>query len=216
VKILYNDNPFELKSTYFVNNMKQHIDYLVQDRDVIEVRTPRTLQDFFTIVSTEKLPDDAQYEVFVNNQRISFTLAETQVLVNEKPVTLDYKLKENDRLTVSPKNNPTVAMLLKQMNKKYYHELNVTFNSDSVTMKQPQLIIKRKNKVLELDEIIYHNDQITIEDKIIETFIFQDVFRYVDIDLTNANGRFMLTKNNEPTTFYEPIMDGDHLSIVWE
>ncbi|WP_047985124.1 cell division protein FtsA [Ornithinibacillus californiensis] len=216
VKILYNNNPFELKSAYFVNNMKQHIDYLVQDRDVIEVRTPRTLQDFFTIVSTEKIPDDAQYEVFVNNQKISFTLAETQILVNEKPVTLHYKLKENDRLTVSPKNTPTVAMLLKQMNKKYYHQLKVTFNSESVIMKQPQLTIKRKDKVLELDEIIYHNDQITIEDKIIEPFIFQDAFRYVDIDLTNANGRFMLMKNNEPTTFYEPIMDGDRLSIVWD
>ncbi|WP_339214266.1 cell division protein FtsA [Ornithinibacillus sp. FSL M8-0202] len=215
VKIKYNDATFELKSTYYVNNSHQTKDYIIQDRDTIEIRTPRTIKDFFTMVSTEKLPEEKEFILYVNKQKINLGVAENQILINEKPATLHSKLKENDHLTVIPKTIPTVNTLLQAMQKDYYVEITVLFNQQTVTLTQPQLIIKRAKQRLDLDDELYPNDQISIEEKNTEPFIFQDVFRYVDIDLSNANGNFVLTKNDQPTTFYEQIIAGDRLAIVW-
>ncbi|MFS0673110.1 cell division protein FtsA [Ornithinibacillus sp. 179-J 7C1 HS] len=215
VKISYNDKAYELTPTYYVNNLIKTKDYIIQDRDKVVIKTPRTIKDFFTFISSERLPDEKEFNLFVNNQKMTLGLAENQITVNGKPVSLDYKLRENDQLTVIPKISPTAKTLLEFMNKKYYHQIKVAFNQQTVTLQQPQLILKRGNQVLEEEDKIYPDDHIMIEDKEIDGFIFQDVFRYVDIDLTGANGKFVLTKNDQPTTFYEPIMNGDRLAIIW-
>lgn len=215
VKIKYGEATYELKSTYYVNNLLQTKDYIIQDRDTIEIRTPRTVKDFFTMVSTEKLPEEKEFILYVNKQRFNLGVAENQILINEKPATLHSKLKENDHLTVIPKMIPNVNTLLQSMQKEYYFEIKVLFNQQAVTLTQPQLMIKRGKQLLDLEDELCRNDQISIEKKGIEPFIFQDVFRFVDIDLANANGNFVLTKNDQPTTFYEQIMAGDRLAIVW-
>ncbi|WP_042146438.1 cell division protein FtsA [Paucisalibacillus sp. EB02] len=216
IQIRFNQQAYEIKSTYYVNNMIKDQNYLIQDHDIIEVRTPKTVRDFFTFVSSEKQPDHNEFEVFVNQHRVKLGLAETQIVINNKPVSLDYKLRQHDHLQVIPKNIPTVELLLKQLNKDYHHHIRVTFNHETIIMKQPQLIVKKGDTVLTEEDSIYPNDRLSIEDKVLEPFIFQDVFRYIELDLTNASGNFTVMKNNQPTTFYEQVSEGDNLAIIWD
>ncbi|WP_026907509.1 cell division protein FtsA [Paucisalibacillus globulus] len=216
IQIQFNHQQYELKPIYNVNNMIKDQDYLIQDRDVIEVRTPKTVKDFFTFVSSEKQPDNKEFVLYVNNQKVNLSLAETQIVVNGNPVPMDYKLKQHDHLQLIPRQIPNVKLLLNQLNKELHQQIRVVFNQESIIMNQPQLIVKNGKTVLSEDDRIYPDDMITIEDKVIEPIIFQDIFRYIDLDLTNASGNFTLMKNNQPTTFYEQISDGDNLAIIWE
>ncbi|MEN2769175.1 cell division protein FtsA [Ornithinibacillus xuwenensis] len=214
-KIRFNDQPYELKTTYYVNNKVKSVDYIIQDRDNIVLETPKTVRDFLAAVSPEQAPSDKAFVVYVNNRKVTLDLAETQYVVNGKNASLDYKLRENDNLKIVPKQVPTVSILLAQLQKEFYHQIKVSFNGKAVTMKQPKVMIRKGDIELDEDSVLALNDHISIQDKAIEDFIFQDVFRYVDIDLKNANGKFTMMKNDQPTTFFETVQAGDNLSIVW-
>ncbi|MFE7151875.1 hypothetical protein, partial [Heyndrickxia sporothermodurans] len=59
-------------------------------------------------------------------------------------------------------------------------------------------------------------DEIELKFYKIEPFIFQDIFRYVDISMPhNSNGKFELLNNKESVTFYDTISEGDQLEIIW-
>lgn len=216
IKIYYNENPYTLKTTYFINNIVKDKNYIVQDKDIIEMKMPKTVQEFFTYVSSEKLPTGADFRVFVNNESVKLGLAKSQILVNDVPVEMDYKLRPYDHLKVLPNQVPTVENLFKELNKEYYNTINVMFNQKPITITQANYIVKRNGKQLNEDDILSPSDHIEIIEKQSEPLIFQDVFRYVDLDLSKANGKFTLMKNDQPTTFHEPIIGGDRLSIVWE
>ncbi|WP_096269720.1 cell division protein FtsA [Paucisalibacillus globulus] len=216
IQIHFNQQVYDLKPTYYVNNMIKDQNYIIQDHDSIEVQTPKTVKDFFTFISSDKKPVQNEFILFVNQDKIKLSFAENQITVNNMAVSLDYRLSHGDKLNVIPKNIPTVQLLLKQLNKEYYHNIRVTFNQETIMIKQPQLKVKKGDIELNEEDRIYPNDKLSVEEKEIEPYIFQDVFRYIELNLTNASGNFTLLKNNQPTTFYEQIVDGDSLAIVWD
>ncbi|WP_010096168.1 cell division protein FtsA [Ornithinibacillus scapharcae] len=216
IKIFFNNKPYTLKTSYFVHNTIKDNNYVVQDKDVIEMKTPKTIQDFFTYVSSEKLVTRENFKVFVNNESVNLSLADTKIMVNDVPANMNYKLRPNDQLKVIPSQVPTVKTLLKELNKEYSREIKVLFNQEPISITQENYIVKRNGYLLAEHDTLHPNDQIELKDKPNEPLIFQDVFRFVDLDLSNANGKFTLMKNDQPTTFYEPIIGGDRLSIVWE
>src|SRR5699024_3674429 len=65
------------------------------------------------------------------------------------------------------------------------------------------------------DAVLEDRDVLTLEEHRTSTFIFQDVFRYVDLDLTDVKGNFRSYKNGQPTTFYETLANGDNLELKW-
>ena len=70
--------------------------------------------------------------------------------------------------------------------------------------------------MLKENERLRHGEKLTLVHHKPTPFIFQDVFRHVDIDLPKvANSRFILMKNNIETGFHEEIHPGDDLRIMW-
>lgn len=215
IVIHFNGKPYELKTQYYVNNSLQQKEYMVCDRDEIVLTTPKTIKEFLSSISGIKLPTNEEFIVFVNNKPVNLGLAESTLTVNGKATSLEYKLRANDDLRITTDNTVTVKEVIEKLQIDLYTELHVSFNHEKITMKQPKVAIKRNNVILTEDTILYPSDRLSLEEKKQEMFIFQDVFRYVDIDLTQANGKFTLTKNDLPTTFYEPIEAGDRLAIIW-
>ncbi len=92
-------------------------------------------------------------------------------------------------------------------------KIEVTFNGEPITLKQQQLVIKRNEETLDEDTILHHGDELTIVTNKVRPFIFQDVFRYTDIDLNNVKG-YEVLRNGQPANFHEQITDGDKLEII--
>lgn len=83
-------------------------------------------------------------------------------------------------------------------------------------IQQQKYDIIRNDEILSLDSTLHMNDELYIKERKRQSAIFQDIFRYIELDLTEANGRFTLLKNAEPTSFDSHITSGDILEIKWE
>ncbi|MFB4166764.1 cell division protein FtsA [Virgibacillus sp. JSM 102003] len=214
--INFNNRSCKLENTFYVNGQVKPKNYIIQDNDKIVMQQPNTIQDFLASESTDKLQYTQPFSVSVNNRKVIIDKGESHIYLNDKKVSRTQPLKQNDQLTITTAKHPVVHDLLIQLNREYWNTINVTFNEKPVLIKQQQITVSRNQIELDLDTELLINDHLEIKDRTQQEFIFQDVFRYVDIDMANATGHFQLYNNNQPTTFYESIKHGDKLQIVWE
>ncbi|PAV30126.1 cell division protein [Virgibacillus profundi] len=215
ITIYVNEEPFALKMNFYVNNQLKSKDYQIKDNDTITLKQTKTIQEFLTQNSTEKLGNTKVFTLTVNNKKINLDKGETQIYLNKYKASMDHFLKHNDQLVIIAAKKPTVNDLLEHLDKKYWDTIRVSYNGKPIVMEQQLLTVKRNDKILDERSTLILNDDLIIEAKQQGPFIFQDVFRYVDIDLTNASGKFKIYKNNQPATFHEILQDGDQLNIEW-
>ncbi|RDW21526.1 pilus assembly protein PilM [Oceanobacillus chungangensis] len=216
LKIQFNQQPTEIKPTVYVNKMKQTKDYFVQDNEDIVIREIKTIEDFLANRSNHMVNETELFSVYINNESVNLEVGSTQFYLNEREVSITHPLRQFDRLIISNAKTPAVSDLLATLDQEYWQTIDITFNSASVQLKQPVLHVLRDGMELREDNIINRLDQLQIQKRSPESFIFQDVFRYVDINLNKISGKFKLYKNNEPTSFDQPIKNGDALELKWD
>ena len=214
--VYFNGQKHELGPSFYVNGQLKTDDYIVQDKDDIFIKQVQSIADFFTSLKMDDITETSPFFVEVNHEQVSLPKAQTKILVNEREVSRDYVLKDLDNITVVASVDPTVEDLLAVLDKHYWSTIEVYFNNEKFKLKQQQLSIQKDGLELKLDTKLTTNDQINITHKKVSPFIFQDIFRYVDIDLTKVKGHFNIYKNNKPTTFHDDIVHGDQLRIEWE
>ncbi|RLL47804.1 cell division protein FtsA [Oceanobacillus piezotolerans] len=212
--IFYNNKETNLTTKVFVNNEKAEMNYIVKDNDTINFHQVKTLQHFLEEVSVP--PISNAFAIYVNNKEVHLPMAETGIFVNNKKVSLDYVLRHHDRVTVNSAKSPMVKDVIIQLKDSCWKTATVTFNGQLIQLKQPLYRMTRNSQELDFASQVYMNDQLQIEEITEQPFIFQDVFRYVDIDLTNVNGSFHILKNKEATSFDAIIQTGDELEITWD
>jgi len=216
IMVHFNGQKHVISPSFYVNGQLKTDDYVIKDKDNIFIKQVQSVADFFTSLKMDDMTETSPFFVEVNNKQISLPKAQTKILVNEQEVSSDYILKDNDNITIVTAVDPTVEDLLIVLEKNYWNTIEVYFNGNKFELQQQQLSIHKDGLELKLDTKLTTNDQIDITNKKVNPFIFQDIFRYVDIDLTKVKGHFKIYKNNEPTTFHDNIVHGDQLKIEWE
>lgn len=214
--VTFNGRKYELKPLFYVNGELKTDEYIVQDRDNISIKQLQTIHDFFISIQKEDLTNAKPFVVYVNNRQVNLPKGRIRILVNEEEVSDDYVLKDGDDIDVVSALNPTTNDLLAELEKSYWKTIEVYFNGEKVKLRQQQLDIYKDGLDLKLSTFLISGDDIQMNDKEPFPFIFQDVFRYVDIDLTTVKGNFAIYKNDKPATFHEHISHGDQLKIEWE
>ncbi len=214
--VTFEGQEYTLNPSFYVNGQLKTKAYIIQDKDNISIKQLQTVHDFFTLIKMNDLTETSPFVVQVNNKQVTLSKGQTKILVNKHEVKSNYLLKDGDSLEIVTAVNPTVKDLLTVFEKNYWKTINVYFNDKRVKMKQQQLAIYKDGLELKLDTILTSGDHLDIKNKKIIPFIFQDIFRYVDIDLSKVKGHFKIYKNNESTTFHEHINHGDQLKIEWE
>lgn len=214
--IYYNGAKYHIYPQFEVNNVPVTKEYSIQDRDNLTWRQPNSLEAVLNQVSSDKVGKDEPFIVYVNEEPIHITKGEPQIALNGKPVTMDHRLKQGDRLQLLLAEQPTVKDVLSQLNKPLTHRIMVSFNNESVELAQPLYVIKKGDSILDEDTPLKKHDRLKVQEQEQQPFIYQDIFRYVDLDLTNANGKFSIYQNDAPSSFHSTIKHGDHLQIIWE
>lgn len=214
VPVYFENEVYKLKPEIYVNGEKKDSDYIIRDGDEIKIIQTKTAYDFIEQIVSGQW--NHTFPVYVNGEEVQLEASGTSFVVNDEKVDEDYLLKPHDRITILPDEQVIVETLLKQLNQSYYHSISVTFNGEPVTLQQENIVVERDGQSLSLQSPLSPFDELTLTEKETADFIFQDVFRYVDIDMTGKTGNFSLYRNGEETTFYSAISDGDHLEIRWE
>ncbi|WP_067727504.1 cell division protein FtsA [Oceanobacillus damuensis] len=213
--VFHQNKPYQLQSSFYVNGQLKSKDYVIQDNDTIEWKQSQTVKEFLSARNTVNLSKAKAFTVVVNKREHAIDKGETQVFLNSEKVSMDTVLKHNDRVDVISAMEPSVSDLLDQLDIKADISITVTFNGKPVELKQQLVFVKRDNEELELDTKLKLNDLLLVTEKKPVPFIFQDIFRYIEIDLSAVNGKFKLLKNEVLTSFDADIQAGDRLEIRW-
>jgi cell division ATPase FtsA len=215
-KILVNNKEVSL-STYVVMN-----DYIsiipAKNGTDAELTTNKLINELDNINITI---NDEKYEV------------KPLLLVNDKEISLNYDIKNNDTITTI---NPNLKYVLNKYNISYSNQniqVNDTFESLEYTVNDYDNIMTYKNNATEANiveekvenivmssndnkvsiNILVNNKSIKLDHK--KEYIFVDIFDYIDFDLSESHGTVICKINDKTASYTEKIHNGDVLEVYW-
>lgn len=115
-----------------------------------------------------------------------------------------------------PQKRPTLGQVLSALEMDAYESITIFYNQEPTVIKKMLLHVYRGGNLLSLSDEIRSGDDLKIQKQQAGSFIFQDVFKAVDVTFpAQTNKRFLLLKNEQETSFHEELSPGDRLSIRW-
>jgi len=214
IHFTFNGEKENIHSIYFVNGYKQGTDYIIQDKDKVTNHFPITINAFLNSKYPYILKQQNSFHITLNGQIINIDQGSLQIFLNNNKAALSTQIKNGDNLITEKPTPVTVHTLMKKLDKMPTQTIEVTFNGELVELSKKQIVIYRNEQELSQAEKIHNGDILTTEETSLRPFIFQDVFRYVDIELANR-GTYTLTINDKSAGFHDEIHYGDQLAITW-
>lgn len=208
---------YEITAKIICNGKEVNGHNFIQDRDEIRYEMPNTIEELLLYL---QLHDDIKaiqpFHIKLNGRDLIISDFSGKIVRNGiegKPHT---NFEHQDQITIEQKPAITVRQLADYKQINLVQKMPITFNEKTIYLEKTITHFIKGDLQLGEDDLLFDGDDIIIEQKRVEPFIFQDVFKHVEIDMpANANGRFILMKNDQETTFHEQIAPGDHLQIVW-
>lgn len=213
-EVIFQGKVYPIGTRFTVNETEKPPTYMIQDKDTIQWDVIDTVQDFLEYF----IPHEAFQTlspIFVNGKQIELTTGKTKILINREEASLDKRLMPHDSIELIPSRHPTIKDLFQALDKPFWKCIEVTFNNEPVSLKKPICTVESKNGILSSDSRLEPRERLSVRKKESLSFVFQDVFRYVDIDLTNVTGTFNLYCNELKAAFDTVIHHGDQLAIIW-
>ncbi|RIW35710.1 cell division protein [Bacillus salacetis] len=206
---------FEMKIT--VNGKASPMDVLVNDRDRIEIEPLPSVETALKRIGQEALLKSLRtFHVTINEKETFIPSFSGRILVNGREAKLSAVVKSGDAIELKKTETPTLKMIMDKKQMNIHNTITVFFNDQELELSKQVTEVFRGGDKLDEDASIHSGDRLTAISKESGEFIFQDLFRHVEISMpSNAQGKFLLLKNGEETTFYENIQTGDKLEIRW-
>ncbi|WP_249310261.1 cell division FtsA domain-containing protein [Bacillus sp. FJAT-49736] len=216
--VYINEKKYEIATIIKRNGNNVTSEEVVADRDILEVQLPDTIEALLKSTKHNHLIADLEpFRIRLNGKETFLLAFSSKLFLNNKPAKLSHPFQNNDHIQVIKSSLNTVRQLAEIKNIPLYNLIHVFFNGEMITMKKSKTEWYRNDVKLKEDDIISHGDIIEMKTIEMEPFIFQDIFRHVEIDIPKeSSGKFHLLKNGEETTFYEIVNDGDKLEILWD
>ncbi|MDV2581248.1 cell division protein FtsA [Alkalibacillus haloalkaliphilus] len=215
--IQLNNEKIKMPQEVKLNGREANFDDLLQDGDEIYWQPKTTVQDVLLKHVDSSIHEKVHpFKIKVNGKG---HLIKDQMLTlnhNAKPAQLDTTIKDFDQINYEVTDHIIVSDLLELLEVNLQDSITVIYDGQPVNLSYQLSTITRQDQPLSIDSLIYPNDQIEVKEQHEQQFIFQDLFRFIDIDMNETKGKhFKLYRNGEEVGFTEPIFDGDQLNIKW-
>ena len=199
--------------------------YLIQENDVIETRNYYTVSQLVEFMDVEL---DTDKEILVNNRP-----ADMQTLVYENfevewsvlsyasaPVEPNYvKAPAREEASAFARDTENgsedQAEAVKASGSEDTTSDSTIGAAASSAAKEETAEDSPSEPVKKSVTVIVNNETLHLEGK--GSYVFVDVFDYIDFDLSQANGRAIVTKiNGEEAQYTQVLKDGDRIEIYWQ
>lgn len=217
-KLVYiNNQAFEINPIITCNGESALLDRQVEDRDAIVYHMPHTIEKLLEYVNQSSLLNKlTPFRLSLNNKKITLPQLSGKMMINGVEVTQTSQFDHLDKINIIDAQSITVKEFAEMNELPLAQSITVMFNDEKVTLSKKTTTFYRNDRLLTDDDILLTGDDLTMQQQQLEPFIFQDLFKYVDIQLPeNPGGTFILLKNDEEITFYDQIIHGDVCQIVW-
>ncbi len=189
----------------------------LSDRDDVTINDTFLLEDILTGYSEEhtKL---ATMTVEVDGRRETILLQKPRFMVNGREATLKEPIQAYDVITIEQRKTITLQQIFEHLQLSNEQTITVTFRNRPVSLtKQHYLCYVNQQLVSDLSTTVRTGDRIVIRTNSETSFIFSDIFAYVDFELpASQHISYELMKNDQVVQFTDPITHGDILDIQLE
>lgn len=213
--ITINQKPVKINVTFIKNGKSVLENEELEDHDKIEIAFPKTAKEIFQQLNYKDGLDCVPFNLYLNKHKVTLPEFGKKLLKNGTEASIDTIIEDGDSILIKESQHPTIKDLITAKKLELTQKIDITFNGEPITLTKQCIDIFRDGEILKLSSPIFVNDHIQVIEKKREPFIYQDVFRFININKPEQSGRFSLLKNNEPTTFFEEILTGDSLEIKW-
>lgn len=217
IRLKINDTETTVQALILKNGKITNLHEEVKERDKIDVQLPKTIKDVLAILERfDDIESARPFYVYLNGQKIALPVAKTTFLVNGAKAALETEIFDGDELYIQKHEvkKPMVKDLLEALNLPQKTSISVFFNDEPLTIEKPVTVIQRNEQELTETDELEPFDQLKSISYEKSPFIFQDIFRKVQIDLApQTNKKLVIRKNGENASFSEPIVSGDKLEV---
>ena len=213
VTIYLNGKPYSVQPLLKVNGSVRNKDYILQDGDIIEFQEQLTLRDFLEMKGlTYEL--DQPFTIWMDDEELILSEYGRSLLRNGQPTQYDDILRHNDLLKTTSEEQPKLEEVLLKLQIPLKKELLIRYNNQPLTLTKELVTVTRNGAKLEFTDTINDGDKLQIQKRKDEPFIFQDIFRFVSIDLNNITSKVELKKNGLSASFFDELQSNDHIEIL--
>lgn len=216
--ITINGERHKVEANVSQNGKKASFEDELFDRDEIAFSFPNTVEEALLQLNMQEFVHSLQpFVVTINNKKVSIT-DERMILKNGVKASSSTPINEHDELIINARKDQSLALtnVLSHEKISYNQEILIYFNGEKVKVTKPLVEVIRGEETLDKNSYIQYGDVLTFKLKEKEPFIFQDVFRFVDFNLTvQENKKLVILRNEQDAAFTTPIHNGDYLEIKW-
>lgn len=190
-----------LEPLCFVNNQKVHIDHIISEGDNIETIFPKTIGEYKKLIYK-----NFNCEFYMETMKLEdgYVIKEGDNIYTE----CDYAVES---CVIEEKNNNEIKIYLEDedtdsQEKKYEGKLfEIDQEKDAALLTE---IVK------DSIEVFVNDNSIKLKDK--ASYVFVDIFNYVQFDLSTSKGELVLLLNENKAGFYDKLKNGDRIEIKWK
>jgi hypothetical protein len=214
--VTLNGTTLVIEPTLLINGEAASMDSHLKDRDRIVFHYPSSIRELLTHLDQNEKSDFSPFVLYLNDEKTKFEHFSKKLYVNGKKASLQDSFSPGDEIEWKEGSQATVKILSMIQNYETRQEISVIYNGQKVILYKTLLEFYRNGVLLSEDDTLSHGDHLQLMVRRKEPFIFQDIFRFVEIDKPHGAGSFILQKNGAHSSFYDFIQQGDVLDIKWE
>ncbi len=216
-KVVINNTPYTIEAVITHNGSVVSENEWIEDHDEITCFIPETIENLLQALQlTDLLQHIQPLSISLNGQKQTISAIKGTLLKNHLEAKVGYSFDDGDCLEVIPYKPVKLTDLAEALSIPLSYSIPITFNGKKVILSKSLAEFYRNDIQLTETDDIKVGDSISYVQHKMEPFMFQDIFRHVDIDLPqNTTSHFMLLKNDKECTFFETVSPGDNLKILW-
>lgn len=216
IRVIVNDKMVDLPKFARVNGQLQSGYYDVKDNDVIEMLnyyTVKQIADFMDVMV------DNRINLYVNNKLANmdtYVYENFTVSWTMKGAETDTWLTAREQLEIGEEAAAGIETMAPE-EEEYEENIEAETNAgeNEIVEESKAFIRKMKNEEPQTMTVTVNGSPITMKGK--ASYVFVDVFDYIDFDLSSPQGACVITKRNGQISRYmEPVQNGDVIDIYWE
>ncbi|QUH31660.1 cell division protein FtsA [Vallitalea guaymasensis] len=180
----------------YINDTKLNLPY-----KILVNNTDKNMD--YSIVDKDDIKIYTDYSIADILKIADISVDDTDIYVNGDIKSFQYKVNKNDRITI-------------KIEEEQVKDTDDDISNNSASMNEAAITQEEKVEVDNALQIkVYVNgDEILLDGK--KSYIFVDIFNYIDFDLKNPQGKIVCLINGKNASYMEKIGIGDKIDIYWD
>jgi len=215
--VIINQTKYIIEAVIKKNKQIVSSNEIVHDRDEITCKLPETIEALMHALGIQKLSQHLNpFTIYLNNKNYPLAKFSGKIMKNGIEARLTSPFEDGDVITIERPTPPTLQEAADHLQLVLHHSIPVIFNGKQIILQKRLTEIYRDEQLLHSEDILAQGERLKVVQNKVQPFIFQDLFRHVEIDLPSVGkSRFILLRNEKEIGFNEEIQPGDDLKIMW-